>query len=163
MNGNYRENSNDYSTDTYGQSKRIAESVMSDSLVIRTSTVGHEIFFKNGLLEWFLSNKSNCKGYQNAFFNGLTTLELSKIIYKYFIKRSFFPKLLINIGSYKISKYDLLCKLNRIYDMNIDIQKDVKFKIDRTLDVSKFLNLTDYKPKTWYRMLKENKNYIKHV
>jgi dTDP-4-dehydrorhamnose reductase len=159
MNGNYKENSNDYSTDTYGQSKRIGELVISDSLVIRTSTIGHEIFYKNGLLEWFLSNKSECKGYQNAFFNGLTTLELSKIIYKYFIKRLFFPKSIINIGGYKISKYDLLCKINRIYDLNIDIQKDVNFKIDRTLDISKFLNLTDYKLKTWYRMLKENKNY----
>jgi predicted nucleotidyltransferase len=70
---------------------------------------------------------------------------------------------LINIGSNKISKYELLNKLNTIYDLNIDIEKDLEFKIDRTLDISKFLNLTDYKPKTWYRMLIENKNYLKNV
>jgi hypothetical protein len=70
---------------------------------------------------------------------------------------------LINIGSNKISKYELLNKLNTIYDLNIDIEKDLEFKIDRTLDISKFLNLTDYKPKTWYRMLRENKNYLKNV
>ena len=163
MYGNYKENSNDYSKDLYGQTKRIAELIMKDTLVIRTSTVGHEFFYKNGLLEWFLSNESRCKGYSNAFFNGLTTLELAKIIYKYFIKSSFYPKLLINVGSNKISKYELLNKLNTIYDLNIYIEKDLEFKIDRTLDISKFLNLTDYKPKTWYRMLIENKNYLKNV
>ena len=136
---------------------------MKNSLIIRTSTVGHEFFYKNGLLEWFLSNNEKCTGYSNAFFNGLTSLELAKIIYKYFIKISFFPKILINIGSHKISKYDLLIKLNKLYNLNIDIEKDLDFKIDRTLDISKFLNLTDYKPKTWYRMLLENKNYLKNV
>lgn len=161
--GNYKENDIDYSLDTYGQTKRIAEIIMKDSLIIRTSTIGHEFFFKNGLLEWFLSNKKKCVGFKNAYFNGLTTLELAKIIYKYFISKSYYPKYSINLGSKKISKYDLLCKLNKVYDLNINIEKNYDFQIDRTLNISKFLNLTDYKPKTWYKMLIENKNYIKNV
>jgi len=161
--GNYKENSCDYSFDTYGQTKRISEAIMKNSLIIRTSTIGHEFFFKNGLLEWFLSNKKKCVGFKNAYFNGLTTLELAKVIYKYFISKSYYPKLLINIGSSRISKYDLLCKLNKVYNLDIKIEKNYDFQIDRTLNISKFLNLTDYKPKTWYKMLKDNKRYIKNV
>lgn len=161
--GNYKENDLDYASDIYGQTKRIAESIMKDSLIIRTSTIGHEFFFKKGLLEWFLSIKSECKGFDKAYFNGLTTLELAKVIYKYFIQRSFFPKILINIGSNKISKYELLNSLKTIYGLNIKIEKDSTFKIDRSLNISKFIKLTDYKPKTWYKMLKDNKNYINNV
>ena len=158
--GNYKENSNDYSLSYYGETKRIAEMILKNCLVIRTSTVGHEFFFKNGLLEWFLSQKKKCIGFNNAYFNGLTTLELSKIIYKYFIYKSFFPNKIINVGSKKISKYELLSKMKDLYHRNIEIEKDNQFKIDRTLDISKFINLTDYKPKTWYKMLLENKNYL---
>tara|TARA_B100000925_G_scaffold288649_1_gene270058 strand:+ start:6022 stop:6861 length:840 start_codon:yes stop_codon:yes gene_type:complete len=161
--GNYKENDIDYSTDIYGQTKRIAESLMKDSLVIRTSTIGHEFFFKKGLLEWFLSINSQCKGFDRAYFNGLTSLELAKIIYKYFIKKSFFPKMLLNIGSNKISKYELLNKLKIIYDLSVKIERDTSFYIDRSLNISKFIKITNYKPKTWYKMLIENKNYIYNV
>jgi dTDP-4-dehydrorhamnose reductase len=141
----------------------VAESIMKNSLIIRTSTIGHEFFFKNGLLEWFLSTNKQCKGYKNAYFNGLTTLELSKIIYKYFISKSFFPNTLLNIGSKKISKYDLLCEIKKIYKHKTEINEDYKFKIDRSLNTDKFIKLTDYKAKTWYKMLLENKNYISNV
>ena len=161
--GNYKENSNDYSRDIYGESKRVAESVMQNSFVIRTSTIGHEFFFKNGLLEWFLSIDKKCSGFKNAYFNGLTTLELGKIIYKYFIAKSFFPKTLINIGSRKISKYDLLFKIKKIYNHKVEIEQEHSFKIDRSLNTDKFTKLTDYHPKTWYKMLLENKYYISNV
>jgi dTDP-4-dehydrorhamnose reductase len=161
--GNYRENSKDFSRDIYGESKRIAESLMRNSLVIRCSTIGHEFFFQNGLLEWFLSTEKKCKGFKNAYFNGLTTLELGKIIFKYFISKSFFPKTLLNIGSEKISKYDLLCEVKKIYNLKVEIEQDYKFKIDRSLNIAKFTKLTAYKPKTWYKMLLENKYYISNV
>ena len=53
-----------------------------DVIIIRTSTIGHEINSKFGLLEWFLSQKKVVYGFKNAYFSGPTTLELSKIIYK---------------------------------------------------------------------------------
>ncbi len=163
LKGNYKENSIDFSTDNYGQTKRIAEIIMKNSLVIRTSTIGHEFFHKNGLLEWFLSTKKKCIGFDNAYFNGLTTLELAKIIYSHFINNSYYPKSLINIGSTKISKFDLLCEIKKIYKQNVEIERDFKFKIDRSLNINKFLNLTEYKPKTWYKMIKENKIFFDYV
>ena len=44
--------------------------------------------------------------------------------------------MLINIGSNKISKYDLLNKFNTIYNHSIKIEKDSTFKIDRSLNSS---------------------------
>ena len=163
LNGNYKENAFDFSIDNYGQTKRIAERIMKNSLVIRTSTIGHELFYSNGLLEWFLSTKKKCIGFDNAYFNGLTTFELAKVINKYFIKKSYFPRSLINVGSFKISKFDLLCEIKKVYKKNVEIERDFNFKLDRTMNINKFINLTEYKPKTWYKMIQENKDFLNNV
>lgn len=157
--GNFKEYDKDLADDIYGQSKYISELILKKSLIIRTSTIGHEIISKNGLLEWFLTQDNIIEGYKNAFFNGLTTLELSKIIYKYFICKNYFPKILINISSSKISKYDLLNHISLIYKKKIKIEENYQYKIDRTLNNSKFLKLTDYKIKSWYTMIKESKDF----
>ena len=53
-------------------------------------------------------------GYENAFFSGLTSLELSKIIYNFFhIKEQHFNKIL-NIGGNKISKFFTI-KISKIF------------------------------------------------
>lgn len=155
--GNFKEKDIRLAKDIYGQSKYIAELILKNSLVIRSSTIGHEIFYKHGLLEWFLYKKKFCDGYKNAYFNGLTTLELAKIIYKYFIRKKYFPKIILNVGSTKISKFDLLQKISKIYNKKIDIKESCSLKIDRSLNISKFINLTEYNPKSWYIMIKESK------
>ena len=55
--GNFKEKDIRLAKDIYGQSKYIAELILKNSLVIRSSTIGHEIFYKHGLLEWFLYKK----------------------------------------------------------------------------------------------------------
>lgn len=159
--GNFKEKDNRLSKDIYGQTKHIAELITKNSLIIRTSTVGHEIFYKRGLLEWFLSQKNSCEGYKKAYFNGVTTLELSKILFKFFINRNFFPNMLLNVGTNKISKFDLLQKVSKIYDKKIEIKENSSLKIDRSLNISKFINLTEYNQKSWYTMIKETRNFYK--
>ena len=57
----------------------------------------------------------------------------------------------------------MLCEIKKIYKHKTEINEDYKFKIDRSLNTDKFIKLTDYKAKTWYKMLLENKNYISNV
>ena len=137
--GNYNEKSSRNAKDKYGKYKALVEErIKNNTLIIRTSIIGHEIDGKKlSLLEWFLKNKKKVFGYSFAFFSGLTTLELSKILKK-IIENKKFHKGLYNIASVKISKYHLLQKINKIYNLKKKIIKNNKFKIDRSLNPSKF-------------------------
>lgn len=153
------EKSKAHPNDLYGKSKLLGEFKSMNNLVIRTSIIGHEIKHKRGLLEWFLKQEKAINGFSNAYFSGLTTLELSKIFYKYIL---FNQKVfgLCHISGKRISKYNLLKKIKKIYNRKILIKKEVKFNIDRTLDCSYFKKKTGYKKKNWNKMIRENKNYF---
>ena len=43
--------------DMYGYSKYLGEKNLNKGIIIRTSTIGHELKNQYGLLEWFLNNK----------------------------------------------------------------------------------------------------------
>jgi len=149
--------------DLYGKSKLLGEFKSKKNLVIRTSIIGHEIKHKRGLLEWFLKQEKAINGFSNAYFSGLTTLELSKIFYKYILFNHGISGL-FHISGKRINKYNLLKKIKKIYNKKILIKKEIKFKIDRTLDCSYFKKKTGYKKKNWDKMLIENKNYfLKHA
>ena len=151
--GDYLENDLADAMDLYGKTKSISELIFKNSLVLRTSTIGHEIYTKHGLLEWFLSQKE-CKGYDKAIFSGLTNIEFAKVIRFYLIKKPLISGL-YNVGGIKISKYSLLNIISNVYKKNIYIEKDIKFKINRSLNSSAFYFETGYKPITWEHMIKE--------
>jgi dTDP-4-dehydrorhamnose reductase len=155
--GNYSELDYPDSNDLYGKSKFLGElDGRNGSITIRTSTIGHEKLTKYGLLEWFLSQNTSCKGFSKAFFSGLTTLELADIIYKYFIfDDSVYG--LYNLAGPKINKFDLLKIIARVYVKDIEIQKDQTFCIDRSLNANKFNNKFGYFSKNWDLMIKEMK------
>ena len=80
-NGPYSEESVTDALDLYGKSKALGEVVdQSNCVTLRTSTIGHEIKTKFGLLEWFLHQNHECFGFNKAKFSGLTTLELARVI-----------------------------------------------------------------------------------
>ena len=162
--GNYNEKSNRNAKDNYGKYKALAEKkIKNNTLIIRTSIIGHEIEGKKlSLLEWFLNNKKTISGYSFAYFSGLTTLEISNVI-KNIILKNKFCKGLYNLSSYKISKYDLLQKVNKIYILNKKIIKNDKFKIDRSLNSSKFKKKFKIKISSWNNQIsKMFKDYKKN-
>ena len=97
-------------------------------------------------------NKKDCTLYKNAIFSGLPVNELSKIISDHFIVKSDL-KGIFHISSKPISKYDLLSKVKNLYDLKVSITADETYKIDRSLDSSKFRNLTGYRIKSWNDMI----------
>ena len=152
--GKYNEKSQPNAKDMYGLSKALGEINDNFNLTIRTSTIGHEINSKYGLLEWFLSLKKNCQGYTNAYFNGLPTYYLSKILLKILSKYNLSG--LIHISGIKISKYHLLKKINKIYDKKIKIIPDNTIRIDRTLDNSKLKKIIKFTPR-WGQLISKMK------
>lgn len=161
--GLYKENDTKDAKDLYGISKGRGEPNEKNKFVLtlRTSFIGHEISSKHSLLDWFVFNKNKTlKGYDKAYFSGLTNLEISKIVNKIILK-NIFKNGLYHLGGYKISKYNLLNEINKIYKLRKNINKDDLFKIDRSLSSKKFYKNFDFKIKKWKILIKElNEDYI---
>lgn len=154
--GNYKETSIQNATDDYGITKSMAEKLClkeKNVLILRCSTIGHENFTKNGLLEWFLS-KSKVYGFKKAFFSGPTSLELARIIFMFILDKNVLKKGIYNIACKKISKFKLLQIVNKIYKKKIAIMSDNNFFIDRSLSPNKFLNETKYSIPSWKVQIK---------
>ncbi len=159
--GNYNDSSIKDSKDLYGITKNKGEVKNEYTSTIRTSFIGPETKTKKSLLNWFLIQKKSVKGFNNAFFSGLTSLEISKIIYKYFILKDIFYNKIINVGGRRISKYTLLKIISKVFKKKISIKRFSDFKIDRSLNCQKFKNITKYKNKSWITMLRELKIFMK--
>ncbi|GIP24117.1 MULTISPECIES: SDR family oxidoreductase [Paenibacillus] len=79
--GRYREEDVPDGTSMYAITKALGEIREAGHLTIRTSIIGPEIRSGGiGLLEWFLSQEGEVSGYERVFWNGVTTLELAKVI-----------------------------------------------------------------------------------
>lgn len=154
----YYDNDFKSATDTYGISKSLGEEINQDknSLIIRTSIIGHELNKKEGLLEWFFSQKK-ILGYDKVYYSGLTTVELSRLIIKILQYKNIYG--LYQISSKKISKYKLLKKIKKEYNYKIFIKKQKKTKKTLVLDSSKFQKDTNLKIKNWESQIKEMKKF----
>ncbi len=140
--------------DTYGRSKLLGEINNISAITLRTSIIGHSLSSQHGLLDWFLSQKDNIKGYRKAIFSGLSTYELSKVIIELVIP-NFSLKGIYHVSSEPISKFDLLSLVRSVYKKSIDIIPDDSLVIDRSLNSQTFKQITKYKPPQWERMIED--------
>ncbi len=153
--GMYNEADKTDAKDDYGKSKIKGEIINQNSLTIRTSIIGHEIDSKDSLLEKFISKKIRV-GYENVYFSGFTTLELSKIIFKFFLNNNIYKtNKVIHIASKRISKFDLLNIIKNKYKINIKLKRESNIYLDRSLDSLLFNKSHQFKPKSWNKMIKE--------
>jgi dTDP-4-dehydrorhamnose reductase len=160
--GNYYEYNSSNAKDLYGMSKYLGEVYDNNHLTIRTSIIGNEIRNKKSLLEWVISqNNDKVFGYMNAIYSGLTTLELSKIINKYFLNFKFTG--LYHVSSKPISKYDLIKLIIIEFGLKIKLLKNSSFRVDRSLNDKKFRKISGYKHKPWKKMIKELKDNQFHL
>jgi len=107
------ENKKPNALDIYGQTKGAGEP--SGCHVIRTSIIGPEPFGpKVSLLEWFLK-QTDCRGYTNHIWNGITTLELAKYIETLLLIPAIPPRIIHLFSTNSISKYNLLEYISVVY------------------------------------------------
>jgi len=153
--GNYSEVDISDAQDLYGRTKYLGEVGSGKSLTLRTSIIGHELFSNISLVDWFISNKANVvKGYTNAFYTGFPTITLAKELVR-IIKE--FPQLngIYNLSSEKISKYQLLEIIKKVYSIDKEIIPFGEFNCDRSLDSAVYRKLTGFLPSTWLAMIEE--------
>jgi dTDP-4-dehydrorhamnose reductase len=151
--GNYTEDDTPDALDMYGKSKALGEVSYPHAITLRTSTIGHELHSKFGLLDWFLSQQLHCKGYARAFFSGLPSVVFAEIIRDIVIPRSDLSGT-HHISAKSINKFDLLKLIAKTYDKQIDIERDERLIIDRSLNSSRFQMATGYIAPEWPELIK---------
>jgi dTDP-4-dehydrorhamnose reductase len=152
--GNYREADTPDARDLYGRSKLLGEVDEPQAVTLRTSIIGQELAGAHGLVGWFLSQRGPVKGFTRAIFSGLPTVTLARLIRDHVLR---LPELrgLYHVSAAAISKYDLLRLVGAAYDHNIEIIPDDKLKIDRSLDSTRFRQVTGWRPPEWPELITE--------
>ena len=150
--GAYKESDPCNVSDIYGLTKYLGEVHESNAITLRTSIIGHELSRKTGLLEWFLAQTGTVKGFKNAIFSGLTTRELAAVI-DMLVTSHPDASGLYHVSSDPINKFDLLCLFREVYALDIEIEEDVAFYCDRSLNSARFQEHFDYKSPAWRDMV----------
>ena len=153
LKGNYSDTDKPDAKDNYGLTKGNGEVNSENTLTLRSSMIGREIFNKTELLEWIIANKnSKIKGFDSAIYSGITTLWMSNLVLK--ILKDF-PTLngIYNISSQPISKLELISKINELFRLNIDIEKDTLISSNKSLNSDKFFSETKFDKPKWDSML----------
>lgn len=130
--GQYKEDAFKDGDDNYARTKALGEVINDKDLTIRTSIIGPEL--KNngtGLLDWFFKQSGEIKGYTQAYWSGVTTLELAKATHE-MIKQDI-TGLFQLCPEHKISKYDLLCLFLKLWNKEITIIPSDNYAVDKSL------------------------------
>lgn len=151
--GNYKEHDVSNATDVYGKSKNLGEVVGENCLTLRTSIIGRELQTSHSLVEWFLSSRGKkVKGFTNAIYTGFPTVVLADIIADLIVKHKDLSGL-FHVSAEPINKFELLKLIKAAYRADVEIEPDTDFRIDRSLDSTKFRLATGFQPASWKKMI----------
>jgi len=152
--GMYLESDAPDATDLYGRSKSLGEVDYPNAVTLRTSIIGHELGGSaHGLVEWFLAQEGEVKGFTHAVFSGLPTVELARVIRDFVLPA---PQLrgVYHVSAAPIDKHSLLNLLAQAYGRSTRIRPDGQLVIDRSLDSSRFRRATGYEPPAWPELVR---------
>jgi dTDP-4-dehydrorhamnose reductase len=145
----------------YAQSKALGEIQFGEHLTIRTSIIGPEIKSTGiGLLHWFLRNEAKeIKGYTQAYWGGVTTIQLA-IAIEHAIEQPLSGIIHLTNGI-KISKYDLVTIFKDIFKKDVSIKPDDNYKVDKSLALSRQTSLLGTVP-SYEKMVLEMKSWMQN-
>lgn len=151
--GMYLEQDLSDAQDLYGRSKYLGEVDYPHAVTLRTSIIGHELSSAHGLVGWFLAQQGSVNGYTRAIFSGLPTVELARVMRDFVLP---YPDLrgIYHVSAEPINKFELLKLVAQAYGKVIDITPDDKLVNDRSLDSSRFREITCYQPPAWLELVR---------
>jgi len=119
----------------YAQSKALGELNNIKDLTIRTSIIGPELNPTGiGLLHWFLNQNNDINGYTNAYWSGVSTIELAKFIHSVLSSNSNLSGVFHLTNNKKIDKFSLLEIFQKVFKKNnFKIIPNSNYKIDKSL------------------------------
>lgn len=151
--GQYVEGDSPDAYDLYGRTKLLGEVEYPNSITLRTSIIGHELLTAKSLIDWFLSQTGIIKGYRQAIFSGLPTIEVARVVRDLIIPNAGLTGL-YHLSASPINKYELLKLVSEVYSKEIEIVPDDELIIDRSLNSDRFRAATGFKPKSWRELIK---------
>lgn len=155
--GAYSENAFKDGDDNYARTKALGEVINDKDLTIRTSIIGPELKENGtGLMDWFFKQTGEIKGYTQAYWSGVTTLELAKATDQ-MIKQNI-TGLFQLCPEKKISKYNLLCLFLKIWNKKLIISPYNDYVVDKSLVCTR--NDFKYAKPDYHNMLIELKKWI---
>lgn len=152
--GRYVESDHADAYDLYGRTKYLGEVDYENAITLRTSIIGHELASAHSLIDWFLNQSGEVKGYRRAVFSGLPTIEVASVLRDFVIPN---PQLrgLYHLSVDPISKLDLLTLVANTYRKRIKIVPDEEVVIDRSLNSDRLRSATGFAPKPWAQLVEE--------
>lgn len=131
--GKYTESHPTDGLTVYAKTKSLGEVFDQRHVTIRTSIIGPEIREHGiGLFHWFMKQTGKIQGYQQVFWNGVTTLELAKAIA--WILDQNLGGLVHLAANSEISKYHLLHLIKDVFHKDdVQILPNTTEKSDKTL------------------------------
>lgn len=156
--GNYTESDLRDGEGFYAISKAMGEIANEKDLTLRTSIIGPELHKEGiGLFHWFMQQKGQVNGYSYAFWSGITTIELAKVIHQAILQN--IKGLIIVAGKPKIDKFSLLKLFNTIFRNDaLTIAKNANYKVDKSMYSSR-LDF-DYQVPSYKDMILEMKGWV---
>ncbi|MCJ8208577.1 SDR family oxidoreductase [Mucilaginibacter sp. RS28] len=118
----------------YAQSKALGEVTYGNNITLRTSIIGPELKANGiGLFNWFMNQTGEVNGYMQAYWTGVTTLELAKAITK-LLEQEDITGLHHLVNSEKINKFDLITLFKKVFNKkDINISKYSAYTVDKSL------------------------------
>lgn len=155
--GHYTENALKDGDDNYARSKSLGEVINNQDLTIRTSIIGPEIKTNGtGLLDWFFKQTSEVDGYTQAYWSGVTTLELAKATHSMIAQE--ITGLYQLCPESKISKFKLLEMIAEVWGKQVRVNPSDSYSVDKSLVCTR----TDfnYAKPDYFVMLTEMKHWM---
>lgn len=155
--GQYTETSYRDGDDNYARTKALGEVINDKDLTIRTSIIGPELKSNGtGLFDWFFGQTGTMNGYTQAYWSGVTTLELAKATVA-FMKQDI-TGLYQLCPKEKISKFELLKLFAKVWNREISIIPFDDYRVDKSLICTR--NDFDYPAPGFEKMLMELKEWM---
>jgi dTDP-4-dehydrorhamnose reductase len=156
--GGYVEDDLKDGKDIYAKTKALGEVENTKHLTIRTSIIGPELKTNGeGLFHWFMQQECEANGFTQAFWSGVTTTELAKVIYSA-LSQDISGLYHITNGQ-RINKFDLLNLFNSATQKGLTIHEVDGKKVDKSfIDTRKVLAHT---VPSYSSMVKEMVGFIK--
>ena len=155
--GQYTETSFRDGDDNYARTKALGEVINDKDLTIRTSIIGPEIKTNGtGLLDWFFKQQGTVNGYTQAFWSGVTTLELAKATVA-FIEQEI-TGLYQLCPEQKISKFELLKLFSDVWNRPLKVTPFDDYKVDKSLVCTR--SDFEYPTPEFKKMLLETKQWM---
>ncbi len=157
-NAPYLENSNYDGTSFYDRSKALGEIINDKDLTFRMSIIGPDMHPEGvGLMNWLMAQKGTIRGFTEAIWSGITTIELAKGISSAIENN--LTGVYHLVPDNNISKYDLLRLIANEFNLNgITVEQYDTPKIDKTLVNTR--NDFNYKVSDYPAMISDMKVWV---